>query len=275
MSEEIKTQTTAVNGDVATQSVDESPSSEGEVQQQESAPEVEQTQETTEESAETAVEETKVKAETEDSGKKVPRSAKRIKQLLGDNKKLQEALDTLQNGSTNPFQKNGKEPMFTKEEMETGIDPTTLEQRIQNRVRSETMSVLNQTKRLEKFKSDLATHQTELQELLDEHPEFGEDGVLQEAFMESYKDANVVNGAFLARKSPKQIAQKLLDVKQQSVLKGTSDITGKMVKIASESAVTPKASEPDVEPNESSKYFSKAVKSGSDDDWAQYLKTII
>lgn len=256
MSEELQAQ----NEPVEENNVEESPTSEERV----------------EDSTPQTSSEPEAKVEEKPQEPKLSRSERRIKQLLDEKRALKEEVEKLGSPkeTTLPWEK--EQPMIDPNE--EYIDPVLLEQRLQSRVQKEVQKALEQQRNIESYRQSVSEHERGLEDVLKSHPELDDqsdkfDPDLATEFIERYQDANYLpNGTFHPRRSPSEIAEKVLNMRERLVAKKTSEITGKLVKQATESAVSPRPSEPENENHAIDQLYQNAVSSGDDSDWAAYFK---
>ncbi|MGE5445189.1 MAG: hypothetical protein ACM3SR_11415 [Ignavibacteriales bacterium] len=223
--------------------------------------------------------EPKAKVEEKPQEPKPTRSERRIKQLLEEKKALKEEVEKLGSPKETtrlPWEK--EQPLIDPNE--EYIDPQALEKRLQDRVQKEVQKVLEQQRGIDSYKSTISEHERGLQEVLDKHPEFDDssdkyDPDLAAEFIERYQDANYLpNGAFVPRRSPAEVAEKVLKMQEKLVTRKTTDIAGKLAKQGAESAVTTRASEPEDGNTKIDQLYENAIASGDNADWAEYFKAL-
>lgn len=204
--------------------------------------------------------------------RKPSRAERRIQELVAKTKQQEEILEKLQKPQ-NDWKSQVREPLISPNEYQEGVDPNILEQRIEQRVAQSVQQQLAQREQLNAYKGQIEAHTRDLERVLEDYPELTEDPALEEAFLEAYQDANYVNGGFVPRKTPSQIAASLRKVRDSVATRSTADISGKMAKHVAEQAVTPRASEVEEVDYERQESYRKARTSrGNTDAWADYLK---
>lgn len=247
-----------------------------------SAPEAEtEAPSNVEEAPEEAVDEESVQSSQQEESppsdggeeRKPSRAERRIQGLVAKIKEQREILERLQTPGPEDWRSQRREPLISPEEYQEGIDPKVLEQRIEQRVAQTVQQSLARQKQMDAYRGQIEAHQQDLQAVVEQYPDFAEDPVLEEAFLDAYQDANYVNGGFVPRKSPSEIAAKLMRIKETVATKSAAEVSGKMAKHAADQAVTPRASEVEERNYEAEEVYKRARDSrGNTDTWAEYLK---
>jgi hypothetical protein len=211
-----------------------------------------------------------------DSGeeeRKPTRAERRIQELVAKTKQQEELLEKLSEPNPGDWKGQLKEPLITPDEYQEGVDPKALEQRIEKRVAQTVQRTLAMSRQQEAYKGQLEAHTQDLQTVVDKYPELTEDPALEEAFLDAYNDANYINGGFVPRKTPSEIAAKIMKIRDSVATKSAAQVSGKMAKHAAEQAVSPRASEVEEKDYEAEESYKKARSSrGNTEAWADYFK---
>lgn len=276
MSEETK-DVQAVNETVETNSVEEAPTSEVSEETTASRTEVTDEQEVAHEEVNNSE-----SSETSDSVEqpKESRAERRIRQLVDKNKELHKKVEDLATFSSEdtPFNKKGRpEPLITQDEMETGVDPTVLEQRIEQRIADRVHKELANKERVNRYERDVSNAIKDLENTVESIPELNEesdsyDPAFADAFLNIYNDTNYVNGAFIPRRQASEIAKSLRNLADRKVTRETAKITGKMAQQAQGSVVAPTTTKGDDQNYAYEQAYETALQSGDEKDWAKVIK---
>lgn len=207
---------------------------------------------------------------------KPTRAEKRISQLTSKLKGAEERVKQYE--ATRDFLYEDNEPLVRPEELEDGIDPKLLEQRLGSKVQTEVRKVLQQEAQKAQFRERINEHANDLEAVLTKYPVFDKDSdqydeLLENAFLERYDEVNYdQRGNFLGRKKGTEIADSMVRLYQRGGQIASSKVTGKLVEQASEQAITPNSSSESAGDFEVERLYSTALESGDEHDWAKVLK---
>lgn len=199
------------------------------------------------------------------------------RQTLEENKKLKEEIDQAYDflkGTDREMSRAEIKSLFTDEERASGyFDPNAFESRvaefIEQRAEQKVRDVLGRNEQQQKFRATVERHQQELEEL--EKIEDLQDEDVQEAFSQAYQNMNYLGDQFIGRVSPKQVYDLMFGAAKKVADKRTSEAGGKLAKLADDGAVVA-GTEVKRGGYEIDTLYQRAVESGTDEDWAAYLK---
>lgn len=207
-------------------------------------------------------------SEGEEAPKKPTRAERRIPQLL---EKLRSSGESKTDAPSLSQILGPEQPLIRPDEYEQGVDPNELERRFQDarlRDREVTKRELRAEMSFEQSVKDNLSDVESTQKELEDEPE-----QIDRYVAEQYQALNFnAQGQFVPRKKMSEILKDAKSIMEAYGVKAVSEVTGKMVKQAEESAVAPSRSGAQSRDYTAESQFEKARESGSMEDWAAVLK---
>lgn len=220
----------------------------------------------------------KAEREVTPDGKRSTRQERRIHDLLDKLKATQSKAQNVSPDIVNP----DIQPLITDEEIATGaIDPAQLQTRFNNALKAERNNLKSEVMRdLEaqnQFKSTITENLTDLEStqkaMASEGNQDLEDIVAEQYRLANYSiDPYTGQEVFIPRVKMSQLYEKQKAILEKRTTARVAATNSKLSDIVSESAGVVGSESKSSEQDDLSESFERARESGSDEDWASYLK---
>jgi len=212
------------------------------------------------------------------SGKRSTRGERRIQDLLGKLKATQTQVQTVNPNILN----DGNQPLISEDEIATGaIDPSTLQARFDARLKAERANLKTEVMRDLEAKNNFESSINEgLSDLEATQKAMATEGNqdLEDMIAEQYRLANYSidpytgQEVFIPRVKMSQLYEKQKALLEKRTTARVAATNTRLADIVSESAGVVGSSTQSSEQDDLSESFEKARESGTDEDWASYLK---